>query len=55
MKWPMEKCLTPLAIKEIQIKMTLKFYFTHVGIAIISSTHTKTNVDEDASGGERNP
>jgi hypothetical protein len=34
----MKKCSTSLAIKEMQIKTTLRFYFTLVRIAIIKNT-----------------
>jgi hypothetical protein len=36
----MEKCSPPLAIKEMQIKTTLKFHLTPVRIAIIKNTTT---------------
>jgi hypothetical protein len=35
----MKKCSTALAIKEIQIKMTLRFYFIPVRMAIINNTN----------------
>jgi hypothetical protein len=40
-KWPQntwKKCSTSLAIKEMQIKTILRFYFTPVRIAIIKNT-----------------
>jgi hypothetical protein len=33
----MKKCSTSMAIKEIQIKSILRFYLTHVKMAIIKS------------------
>jgi hypothetical protein len=36
----MKKCSTPLAIKERQIKMTLRFYLTPVRMAIVKKTKT---------------
>jgi hypothetical protein len=35
----MKKCLPPLAIKEMQIKITLRFHITPVRIAIIKNTN----------------
>jgi hypothetical protein len=49
----MKKCSPYLAIKEIQIKTTVRFYLTPVRIATIKNT-TNINVDED-EGGKRNP
>jgi hypothetical protein len=46
----MKNCSTFLAIKEIQIKTTLRFHFTPVRLEIIKKT---TNAGEDG-GGERN-
>jgi hypothetical protein len=34
----MKKCSPSLAIKEMQTKTTLRFYLTHIGIAIIQNT-----------------
>jgi hypothetical protein len=42
-----------LAIKEMQIKTTLKFHFTPVRLAIIKGKKKSTNAVEDA--GKRNP
>jgi hypothetical protein len=41
-KMHMKKCLSSLAIKEIQIKTTLRFLLTPVRIAIIKNTTTNT-------------
>jgi hypothetical protein len=43
----MKKCSTFSAIKELQIKMTLRFHFSPVGIAVIK----KTNDCWQGSGG----
>jgi hypothetical protein len=48
----MKKCSPSLAIKEMQIKTTLRYYHTPVRIAIIKNT-TNTNVGEDV--GKKEP
>jgi hypothetical protein len=48
----MKKCSPSLAIKEMQIKTTLRFHLTPVRIAIISNT-TNPGVSEDA--GKKEP
>jgi hypothetical protein len=45
----MKKCLTILAIKKIQIKMTLRFHSTSVKMVIVK----KKNVGQDA--GDKEP
>jgi hypothetical protein len=47
----MKNCSTSLAIKEIQIKTTLRFYFTPVGW--LSPRTQTTNVGEDV--GKKEP
>jgi hypothetical protein len=37
----MEKCSSSLAIKEMEIKTTLKFFLTPVRLAIIKKTNNK--------------
>jgi hypothetical protein len=48
----MKKCSPSLAIKEMQIKTTLRFHLTPVRIAIIKNT-TTNRVGEDV--GEKEP
>jgi hypothetical protein len=48
----MKKCSPSLAIKEMQIKTTLRFHLTPVRIAIISNT-TTTGVGQDV--GKKEP
>jgi hypothetical protein len=48
----MKKCSPSLAIKEIQIKTTLRFYLTPVRIAIVKNT-SPTSAGEDA--GKKEP
>jgi hypothetical protein len=49
----MKKCSPSLAIKEMQIKTTLRFHLTLVRIAIISNT--TNNRYWRLCGGKRNP
>jgi hypothetical protein len=49
----MENCSPSRAIKEIQIKTTLRFYLTPVRIASIKNTHN--NKCWQGSGEKRNP
>jgi hypothetical protein len=48
----MKKCSPSLAIKEMQIKTTLRFYITPVNMTTIKSTNN-TNVGEDV--GKKEP
>jgi hypothetical protein len=47
----MKKCSISLAIKEMQIKITLRFHLTPVRMAAIKNT-TTTNVSESVGGKE---
>jgi hypothetical protein len=49
----MEKCSPSLAINEIQIKTTLRFHLTPVGIATIKNT--KNNKCLEGCGGKKEP
>jgi hypothetical protein len=51
-KKPTKKCLPSLALKEMQIKTTLRFHLTPVRIATIKNTMT-TNVGKDV--GKKEP
>jgi hypothetical protein len=47
----MKKCSPSMAIKEMQIKTTLRFHLTAVRLAIIKNT-TTTGVGDDVSKNE---
>jgi hypothetical protein len=49
----MKKCSPSLAIKEMQIKTTLRFHLTPFRIAIISNITNTTGVGKDA--GKKEP
>jgi hypothetical protein len=49
----MKKCSTSLAIKEMQIKKTLRFHLPPARIAIINNT--TINVDKDTGEGAEEP
>jgi hypothetical protein len=49
----MKKCLPSLAIKEMEIKTTLRFHLTPVRIAIIKNHHQQQVLPR--MWGERNP
>jgi hypothetical protein len=43
----MKKCLPSLAIKEMQIKATLRFHLTHVRIPLTTKTPLTTGIGKD--------
>jgi hypothetical protein len=47
----MKKCLPSFAIKDMQIKTTLRFHLTTARMAISSRTQAKTNTGMDSRGG----
>jgi hypothetical protein len=49
----MKKCSPSLAIKEMQIKTTLRFHLTPVRTAIIKNTNNSNNFGEDV--GKKEP
>ena len=44
----MKRCLTSLAIKEMQIKTTIRYDYTHIQIILKKMTVATTNTGETA-------